>query len=174
MEMLEFVNYHGLNIKDFIYLHIDGNSYGALLLGCVGHGELVLLDSANPEIEIMRTEMNIPDMHARFDRLIDVNSDGIMELEIYQSSGSHPMYLSLLSIYPDRLEFIKNDEGLSKFFASGGNVEIIDVDSDGIYEIKCDKYNRDRGASPQESKIYKWNGTVFIEINQIEYTDKQD
>ncbi len=159
-ELEYFVGFHGLRIKSFRYLNINDTTYGALLLGCIGHGEVILLDSANPKIEILRTEMNLPDMHAGFEKIRDINNDGIPELEIYCSSGSSMMYLCLLSISKDSLSFITDEGGRYQFSASNGNIRTHDDDSDGIYEIICGN-KRWPGDPPQDPTIYKWNGSCY-------------
>lgn len=149
-------------IKDHQYFEHDDKSFLALLLGCTGPGEVILVDTAKPGEPVGRLEINIPSKHARFGDFKDVNNDSVPELEVWESSGSHGMYIVFVSVYEDSLAFIRDDRGNYQFFASGGGIQVKDLDGDQVLEILLEEM-----IWPSDEKkvltdqIYKWDGKVY-------------
>ena len=149
-----------LEVKDYKYPHLYNKTYLALLLGCNGPGEFILIDSANSQSK--RLTINIPAKHARIGQIIDLNSDKVPELMIELSSGSHGSYLAFISIFEDSLSYITDENGYSQFFAPGGKYEIKDIDNDGDIELILKEMNWPEDKKNSDNYIiYKWNGSSF-------------
>ncbi len=123
-----------LEIKDCKQVSLGEVNRYLAILGHAVAGEILLLDSLNGSV-LFRLDLNIPSRFAKFDDYRDINNDGAPELFIYEGSGSHGMYIVFVSVFEDSLSFVRDDKGHYQFFASGGGIQVKDLDGDKIDEI---------------------------------------
>ncbi len=154
-----YANAEKLKVKHFKNINLGDRSLLVLILGGGGAGEIILIDSTKPNKAWFRKEINIPGMHAVIGELSDLNMDNVPELRISFSAGAHGMYASFLSIYEDSVSFIKKETGDDKFFAIRGSVQVVDIDGDGISEIKVRKTMK--SGEIEEFHIFEWNGKSY-------------
>lgn len=162
-----FSNAEKLEVKHFKYVKMGERTYFILILGCGGNGELLYFDSTDLTSPLFVKELRIPGKHVVFEKASDLNNDGYPELHLYFSAGAHGMYASFLSVYKDSTSFIKTETGNDKFFAIRGSIQIVDVNGDGISEIKVNKTTK---LDEVESfHIYEWDGKNYktkVEIDK--------
>ena len=108
--------------------------------------------------------------------MVDLNKDGILDVfvELWFSGGSYaPYYIAVVSFQNGELKQIFN-----KFAGVGGYPselpEYIDIDQDGIYEIKIPNEVFIEGiedsASPTWIDLYEWDGKEYRLNNQKFYS----
>jgi hypothetical protein len=163
----------GLQIKCRGYLNISSHPYLAIILGCGGEGEFVLIDSLNSNIVRSRIKIDIPGAWAIFhgDELKDINGDSIPELPIYLSAGAHGDYTCFLSIYVDSLKFLFEANGGYQFFAPVGDVYLVPTEKPNVYDIRVGDWP-DSGQS-SKSTIYKWNEDSFVPKETLSTPEKK-
>ena len=159
-----------MKVRSAQYINLDGQTYIATLLGCAGLGELVILDSTITNSEPRRIQMNFPSHYVELGELYDLNKDSVFELKISLGSGSHPMYLTFVSIYKDSLAFIRNENGSYQFMAPGGGIKVEDRDGDGFMEIILQDMIWPGDEDPPEARyfIHKWDGKKYVFSHQEE------
>ena len=159
-----------MKVRSARYISLDGRTYIAALLGCTGLRELVILDSANTNSKPRRIQMNFPSHYVGLGELYDLNKDSVFELKISLGSGSHPMYLTFVSIYKDSLAFIRNENGWYQFMAPGGGTIVEDRDGDGFMEIILQDMIWPGDEDPPEARyfIHKWDGEKYVFSHQEE------
>jgi hypothetical protein len=168
----EMVEARQLELKDCMSFSIEGRRTTAAIIGNYIFGEIVVLDSSGNVPTQRKLRIALPSRFASFGELKDVNHDGTPELPIYQASGSHGQYLVLVSLHRDSLSFIRDEKGHYQFFASGGDIRVIDLDSDGIYEIVLTKMawgDDPPGKSNQPPKtVYRWCDGKYVMSTEAE------
>ena len=154
-----FSNAEKLEVKHFKYVKMGERTYFILILGCGGNGELLYFDSTDLTSPLFVKELKIPGKHVVFEGASDLNGDGFPELRLNFSAGAHGMYASFLTVYKDSTSFIKTETGNDKFFANRGGIQVVDVNGDGISEIKVNKTSK---LDEVESfHIYEWDGKSY-------------
>lgn len=148
-----------LEVKHFKYVAFGNRTYYVLILGCGGKGELLFFDSTNLANPLFRKELRIPGRHVVIEGASDLNGDGYPELRLNFSAGAHGMYASFLSVYDDSISFIRTETGGDKFFAIRGGIQVVDIDGDGIYEIKVNKTMKFNEA--ESFHIFEWDGKSY-------------
>ena len=123
-----------LEVKDCKSLNSGEKSNYAAILGHYIAGEILLLDSLNGSV-LFRLNLNIPSRYASFGDYRDINNDGVPELFVHEASGSHGNYIVFVSVFEDSLSFVRDDKGHYQFFASGGGIQVKDLDGDKVDEI---------------------------------------
>ncbi len=126
---------NALEIKSVTSVTVADSRYWVVLVGCFGWAEIVFVDSADVRRRPMRAELNVPSRYVAFGDYRDINDDGVPELFIHEASGSHGMYIVFVSVFEDSLSFVRDDKGHYQFFASGGGIQVKDLDGDKIDEI---------------------------------------
>jgi hypothetical protein len=95
--------------------------------------------------------------------LKDINGDSIPELSMLFWLGGHGDERRFLSVAPDSLFFLKNGDGYDGFQFIPGDLELIDLENDGIMEVYIHEfdiyYNKDY------CRLYKWDGSKYILVN---------
>ncbi|MEZ5360599.1 MAG: VCBS repeat-containing protein [Candidatus Zixiibacteriota bacterium] len=162
----EWEFHSNLEIKENTKAEINGKEYTVLIIATGGFGELILIDSSGSKENILSRKINVPGMHVRIGKVLDLNKDGYDEITIYASGGAHGSYAYFLSLKNDTLSFIEKADGDISFFALVGWVHTKDFDKDGVFEIVVDR-------KPSEGKtesydIYKWDGAHYALKDQVE------
>jgi hypothetical protein len=159
-----------LEIKDYKYFKLYDKSLLVIVVGCTGPGEIIFVDSLKPDSVLYRQRINIPSRYVSIDSLADINNDGIPELIIYEDSGSRPQHVILISIYKDKIEFIRDENGKYQFVSPNGNFHLKDLNNDGVYEIILEKMVYKGEKVPADPRIiYVWDGERYSLENNIEY-----
>lgn len=148
-----------LEVKDVETVVVNGRELTILILGCLGPGELILIDSTKEGPTILRKEINIPGKHAIVGDLQDLNNDSIPELSVNFSAGAHGMYTAFLSIYQNSIEFVPIEGKSNRFFAITGAINVLDLDNDGIMEIKIGPDLNEPETT--QYVIYRWTGNEY-------------
>ena len=180
-DSLDMIMGSGLRANDQCFVTLNDNAYFLLLMSCAGNAELLLIDSARPDVVLSRLSMNKPGMHAYMDRaesversgfsdanrarLLDINKDGSPEIEISLSAGAHGLYTYFVSLDKNGLRLITDDNGNYQFFAIRGGVNLKDLNGDGILEILVPQ-----NPGPNEiSKytVYRWEGAKYKRAEKL-------
>lgn len=162
LDSAQFSEAELLEVKSVGQFKIGERKPTLLILGCLGNGELLLIDSTKDNPSIIRKEINIPGRHAVLGEIQDLNNDSIPELRIDFSAGAHGFYSSFVSLYQDSLCFLLIAENATKFFALTGGIMVLDLDNDSTMEIKIGP-DLNKPDSTQ-FEIYKWTGTEYSKI----------
>ncbi len=148
------------------YLQIHGKSYILAIAGCYGCMAILLADSSSDPQVIFRLRPNIPFHSGYFNDykkpLMDINGDSIPDIEVNFSYGGIGSEVRFLSILPDSLYFLSNDDGYG-FGLDRGQLKLIDIDDDGIMEIYID--NCDIYGKRIDCQLYKWDGVKYVLIS---------
>jgi hypothetical protein len=161
----EILGHAKLVVKDRGNFIVNGNKACAMIIGCTGFGELILLDSCGGEAQF-RQELIIPGKHAYIGNILDINSDGYDDIRLDLSAGAHGYYSYFLSVYTDSLSYIKKNNESYSFFAATGGISVKDIDNDGVYELIVDHMLEE--GQKENYTIYKWNGHHYSIDKKIE------
>ena len=105
-----------------------------------------------------------------FFRLVDLTGDGILDIWVEHANG-----VAVISF--QKGEFKEVCSGYSST-RSENPIEYIDIDKDGIYEIKIPdriSINSVPGAAhPEWINFYKWDGNTYILNNERYYTENDE
>lgn len=155
----------GIRLNDTKYISVHGQQYFVVLLGCLGYGEIIFLDSMSKEHEYMRKSFQMPDRAVTFNEIKDLDGDGNPEIQLGLIGGNRGSHLYFLSVFPDSLSFIRNSKGSYDFYAMSG-YEVSDSDSDGVFDIKISGY------VPQGKKenfiVYRFSKQRAVEVQKVE------
>ena len=147
-----------LKVKSKKYITIGNKVFYAVIIGCMGKGELLLLDSIQYPSEYERISLEYPDLYATIGDIVDLNGDGRNELPLYFSSGSHGQYVSIISFNKKQTIKFTDDKGNSLIFSPSGLINIKDMDGDGIDEVISGDL---LGENRIVRTIYSWKNDEF-------------
>lgn len=165
-DSIELYEHAELVLKDERSINVKGQSFCAIIIGCTGFGELILLDSSDDRQVQFRQALTIPGKHVNIEDVLDINSDGFDEIILNLSAGAHGYYSYFISVHKDSLSFITDERGNYGFFAMRGGVFVKDIDNDGTQEIIVDHMLK--SGQRENYTIYKWNGKNYFIHDRVE------
>ena len=104
-----------------------------------------------------------------FFRLVDLTGDGILDIWLEHAYG-----VAVISFQDG--EFVEVCSAYSSI-KSEDPIEYIDLDNDGIYEIKIPdriSINGPTAAYPEWMSLYEWDGTTYVLNNERFYAENDD